>query len=83
MTTLEKFHWHISRLYMYPKNSIYVDKLLEEMASNPIVRVGKYFIFIIILRSRKVVFVRKNKYCRLDLFYFHFSHFYNQMNYQK
>ncbi|XP_033215034.1 extracellular serine/threonine protein CG31145 [Belonocnema kinseyi] len=41
MTTLDKFHWQISRLEMYPKNSIYVDKLLHEMATMPIAHVDE------------------------------------------
>ncbi|CAL1674187.1 unnamed protein product [Lasius platythorax] len=38
-TTLEKFHLQISRLELYPKNSKYVDQLLHEMATKPILHV--------------------------------------------
>ncbi|XP_072759050.1 uncharacterized protein [Anoplolepis gracilipes] len=38
-TTLEKFHLQISRLELYPKNSKYVDQLLYEMATKPILHV--------------------------------------------
>ncbi|XP_036139394.1 uncharacterized protein LOC105833721 isoform X1 [Monomorium pharaonis] len=38
-TTLEKFHLHISRLELYSKDSKYVDQLLHEMATKPILHV--------------------------------------------
>nr|XP_012224282.1 PREDICTED: uncharacterized protein LOC105673323 [Linepithema humile]XP_012224283.1 PREDICTED: uncharacterized protein LOC105673323 [Linepithema humile] len=38
-TTLEKFHLQISRLELYPKDSKYVDQLLHEMATRPILHV--------------------------------------------
>ncbi|GAB1859875.1 hypothetical protein CAJAP_01113 [Camponotus japonicus] len=38
-TVLEKFHLQISRLELYPKNSKYVDQLLHEMATKPILHV--------------------------------------------
>ncbi|XP_070170623.1 uncharacterized protein [Polyergus mexicanus] len=38
-TTLEKFHLQISRSELYSKNSKYVDQLLHEMATKPILRV--------------------------------------------
>ncbi|XP_063994366.1 extracellular serine/threonine protein CG31145 [Diachasmimorpha longicaudata] len=38
---LQKFHLQISRLEMYPDNSEIVDKLLEEMATKPIVHIAQ------------------------------------------
>ncbi|XP_020284605.1 extracellular serine/threonine protein CG31145 [Pseudomyrmex gracilis] len=38
-TTLEKFHLQISRLELYPADSKYVDQLLHEMATKPILHV--------------------------------------------
>lgn len=38
-TTLEKFHLQISRSELYSKNSKYVDQLLHEMATKPILHV--------------------------------------------
>lgn len=43
MTTLQKFHLQISRLELYPKDSKVVDQLLHEMATKPIIHVGKLF----------------------------------------
>lgn len=43
MTTLQKFHLQISRLELYPKDSEVVDQLLHEMATKPIVHVGKLY----------------------------------------
>lgn len=40
-TTLEKFHLQISRLELYPEDSKYVDRLLHEMATKPILHVGE------------------------------------------
>lgn len=40
-TTLEKFHLQISRLELYSEDSKYVDQLLYEMATKPILHVGK------------------------------------------
>lgn len=39
---MEKFHLQISRTELYPQNSKYVDQLLHEMATKPIVHVGEY-----------------------------------------
>ncbi|KAG5336863.1 FA20C protein, partial [Acromyrmex charruanus] len=38
-TTLEKFHFQISRLQLYSEDSKYVDQLLHEMATKPILHV--------------------------------------------
>lgn len=38
-TTLEKFHLQISRTELYPENSKFVDQLLHEMATKPILHV--------------------------------------------
>ncbi|XP_014480993.1 PREDICTED: extracellular serine/threonine protein CG31145 [Dinoponera quadriceps] len=38
-TTLKKFHLQISRLELYPEDSKYVDQLLYEMATKPILHV--------------------------------------------
>ncbi|XP_024938667.1 extracellular serine/threonine protein CG31145 [Cephus cinctus] len=38
-TVLERFHLEISRTELYSKDSIYVDKVLQEMATKPIVHV--------------------------------------------
>lgn len=38
-TTLEKFHLQISRTELYPKDSIYVDELLRQMATQTITHV--------------------------------------------
>ncbi|XP_011349500.1 extracellular serine/threonine protein CG31145 isoform X2 [Ooceraea biroi] len=38
-TTLDKFHLQISRLELYPKDSEYVDQLLYEIATKPILHV--------------------------------------------
>lgn len=40
-TTLEKFHLQISRLELYPDDSEYVDQLLHEVATKPILHVGE------------------------------------------
>ncbi|XP_051171173.1 extracellular serine/threonine protein CG31145 [Leptopilina boulardi] len=41
MTNLNLFHWHISKIEMYPKDSEYVDKLVEDMSKNTIYHVDE------------------------------------------
>uniref|UniRef100_A0A0C9QYK8 Fam20c_1 protein n=1 Tax=Fopius arisanus TaxID=64838 RepID=A0A0C9QYK8_9HYME len=40
-STLQKFHLQISRLEMYPEKSEIVDRLLEEMATKPIIHIAQ------------------------------------------
>lgn len=40
-STLERFHLQISRIELYPERSKYVDQLLHEIATRPIVHVGE------------------------------------------
>lgn len=41
-TNLDKFHLEIKQNELYPENSTLVDKLLHDMATQPILHVGKY-----------------------------------------
>lgn len=41
-STLERFHLQISRIELYPERSKYVDQLLHEIATRPIVHVGEW-----------------------------------------
>ena len=45
-STLEKFHLQISRTELYPVDSKYVDQLLHEIATKPIVHVGECFLLL-------------------------------------
>lgn len=40
-TNLDKFHLGIRQNELYPENSTLVDKLLHDMATQPIIHVGK------------------------------------------
>ncbi|CAH1112297.1 unnamed protein product [Psylliodes chrysocephalus] len=51
-TDLEKFHYYIAQNELYPEDSPYVDKILYEMASEPIVHVS-------LSESRFKIYVRE------------------------
>lgn len=45
-TNLDKFHMDIKQNELYPENSPFVDSLLNDMATQPILHVGKFAVAI-------------------------------------
>lgn len=60
-TNLDKFHMDIKQNELYPANSPFVDSLLNDMATQPILHVGKFVAAVVASLCLLLLFLRRHR----------------------